>query len=73
MGFQAIPPSQQQAKSRFLCERMQQRMTNLQEALRQLEEEAEEAVEDTTRLEPAFFSKYVGFLVFFLVTIYPVK
>jgi len=36
----------------FLCERMQQRMTNLQEALRQLEEEAEEAVEDTTRLPP---------------------
>ena len=40
---------------------MQQRMTNLQEALRQLEEEAEEAVEDTTRLEPANFSKSVFF------------
>eukprot|EP00435_Cladocopium_sp_Y103_P039029 s2094_g10.t1 len=34
----------------FLCERMQQRMTALQEALRQLQ--AEEAVEDTTRLPP---------------------
>ena len=72
VGFQAIPPSQQQAKSRFLCERMQQRMTNLQEALRQLEEEAEEAVEDTTRLEPVFF-KVCGFFGVFLVTIYPVK
>ena len=49
---------------------MQQRMTNLQEALRQLEEEAEEAVEDTTRLEPANFSKSV---FFFFGDIYPVK
>ena len=53
--------SSSSSPSRFLCERMQQRMANLQEALRQLEEEAGEAVEDTTRLEPAVVKVCVFF------------